>query len=302
MPLISEWKGTPVAFASLSDKLSRENIAGALAKSFDDGMVALDKEKDPSGFFHVSDLGKCLRSLYYKRMGKKEFPINVRRKFEAGKDFGQRAVRFVRASGKLFGSAFCYNCKKMYESCVLPKVCDCGCIDLCYCETGVKRTDRKLSGKIDFFVQHRGKAVIVEAKSASTYYRLNNRKNVRDKLSAHIHQGNAYLGVVRGFLRAAERGEGKDKKYFFYADNTGVVLDKLALAQSVHLDSFLLMYEDKNSNDIYPYEFEYDHSMYIDDMVRVKEFFGCLKSGKPPEREQGDLECKYCDYTHECKR
>lgn len=258
-----------------------------------------ERERPDSGSFHISRLGNCLRELYYARFDPIPFEASTLKKFRAGVDTGQRVVDYLRRGKALYGLSYCLACGWHTTEPDVVSVCkNCnGAVG--YPEIGIRDVSigDSLSGKMDALVIGPESRVFVsEIKAASVYYKVDKRQNVEQKLRPHIQQGNMYLGLLRRFRRLLEKGI--DPRILFYEDRGGECLDGKLLTQRISLDSFALIYEDKNSMDNFVHEFEYDHEMYLEDRARVKLFFDCVAARKLPPREMS--KCRYCDYQERC--
>lgn len=259
-----------------------------------------ERERPPSGSFHISALGKCLRQTYYARFKPEPVGSSLAKKFRAGVDAGQRVADYLRRAERLFGLAVCRECEWRMESLGRVTSCqNCGSTELIYPEIGIRdlSISGSLSGKMDVLViGPKQRLYVGEVKSASTNYKVEKRANVEAKLMPHIQQGNAYVGILRRYMRLLARGE--DPKVLFYEDHSGLVVDGRALAELMDLTSFVLIYEDKNTMETYAHEFVYDHDMYLRDRKRVVQYFDYVARRVLPPREK--IGCRYCYYRELC--
>ena len=291
-------------FKKLTKSLNNKPVVVFVQKALDEGVILLDKERThvPSGFFNVSDLGYCMRQVYYRHTAKNDFPVNLLKKFGAGIDAGQRVVKFLQRAGILYGSYVCRSCAAHNTNCEIPTTCGCdqGHGGIVYSELSIRNTKRKISGKVDLFVK-KDKVWLAEVKSASTYYKLMDKKSVAAKLGHNIQQTNMYMGMIRSHLRTIDKGR---KTPFLFTDTeTGALINGTTLGRGMNTESFLMIYEDKNSSEHYVHEFGYDHGMYLKDLEHVESFYKYLEAKKRPPRRLEDLKnCKYCDYVALCNQ
>lgn len=284
----------------LADKLKIKDASKALVDVLESGVkkIELNERQEPSGFFRVSDIGYCLRNIYYRRIVEKEFGANLLFLFEAGKDAGKRVVKYTQAENKLFGQFVCAVCGKFYSNCAMYDKCPaCGASRMKYCETGIRYFNRKIGGRIDLFFNY-DKPVLVEVKSASTHYKLGDKKKIEEQLGHNIHQGNTYLGLLRSYLRSVEKKDGK--KFLFYEADYGHTFDGLVLCERLEKDYFLLLYEDRNACRYYSHKMYYDHNMYLEDLKSIKSFFEYWDNKELPPKDVERKRCKYCDFAQKC--
>lgn len=269
--------------------------------SMNKGCIAWNKEREHplTGSFHVSSLGKCLRKIYYSNRIEAEFPPNVLKKFWDGVDSGLQITTALQKADSLVG---CLYCKKCNTSMIgRAKHCySCGAF-LTYSELAIKDFsvgEKGLSGKVDAFYQsaERGRNIyVVEAKTATTYYKPQERSSIDKFMPEHIHQGNAYLGMIRKHLRY--RDNNKESPIAFINSDLEEAIDVLPFIDSINLDYFILLYKDKNTSENYAHRITYNPDMFKDDLDRVKYFFS-LKG--LPEKEVTKKNCRYCDFIDLC--
>lgn len=287
-------------FKKLVKSVNTRPKAEFVRKALDKGVVLLDKERIHvrSGFFNVSNLGYCLRQIYFQHTDAVSAPPGLLKKFGAGVDAGQRIVRMLRKADILFGSYVCSGCHSTGTLCDIPSRRCCEQGDFIYSELSIRNTERKISGKVDLFVRYNNKVILGEVKSASTYYKLMDKKNIEKKLGHNVQQANMYVGMIRSHLRAVEKGR---KSPFLFTDvETGTVLCGSRLGKQMDTSSFLMIYEDKNSNENYVHEFPYDHDMYLKDLEHVKVFYQYVDEKRRPPKPEDTSKCKYCDYIERC--
>lgn len=287
-------------FKQLLSKLKKRKVVPFVTEALDRGVALLNEDRvhERSGYFNVSDLGYCLRQIYFRHTEPEAFEPRLLKIFASGVDGGQRAVAFLRRAGVLFGASVCPTCGTLYCNMTPPDTCGCGTTPL-YSEVGIRNHKARISGKVDLFVQH-DNVILVEVKQASTYYRLEKKQNIIDKLHRNVEQANMYVGMIRAHLRAVDKK--KTSPYFFFESLHGEVIDGYALGKKMDTSKFILLYEDKNSCQHYPHEFSYDHELYKSGMRRIKEFFKYLDASELPPKEPDGKNCKYCDYVKECNK
>jgi CRISPR/Cas system-associated exonuclease Cas4 (RecB family) len=290
-------------FKKLGKALKLRPAVAFVQKALDDGVKRLDAERQhtPSGFFNVSDFGYCLRQVYFRHTAKSPFPPGLLKKFGAGVDAGQRVVRCLQKAEILYGSYYCASCGRYNANCVIPATCGCdqGQGGIVYSELGIRNLKRKISGKVDVFVQH-SKVILGEVKSASTYYKLMDKKNIALKLRHNIQQANMYVGMIRSHLRNVEKG--RESPFVFTDTGTGALINGATLGRAMDTSLFLMIYEDKNTSEHHVHEFAYDHNMYLEDIETVKSFYKFLEAKTRPPKPSDTKQCKYCDYVDLCNQ
>ncbi len=290
-----------MSFHKLRRKLQKTKrpISEQILESYDEGVLLWDKEREhtPSGSFHVSDLGSCLREVYYKRHIRQVFKVETLKKFWVGVDGGQRMVdAFIKAKS-IFGYFYCSSCGVSYPTTNLT-ICPQCHKPLTYSEIGIRDLSvggKGLSGKVDLFYDNSKELFVVECKTATTYYKPSKRESVDKYMPKHKHQGNAYLGMLRKHLRYLTTHK-KSPIEFVDADN-GEIFDPVKLTKRLNLDTYLLFYEDKNTSDTFAHPFTYDPDMFKEDEQKVRNFFS-LRS--MPAREASTKNCKYCSFAIPC--
>jgi len=297
MRVVKRIKPDNTFLSEFGNEVKSTSLPGFLLDSLNKGVKNLDGNKKGSGNFYISELGYCLRQTYFKKLYPFDKPPALLMKFAAGTDSGVRVVKFLQSAQVLFGSAYC-ACGEHVTSCVVPDSCsECG-KRMYYSELGITDLTRKISGKVDSMIYFKGRAYLVESKSSSTYYKLHDRKSILKHLGHNIHQGNMYLGLIRAYARQLEKKEVVNKIIFFDSD-LGTVLDGLSIYPRMSLDSFVMLYEDRNTNVFNPHVFNYDHEMYKSDIKRVRLFFAHKETQTPPPKE--GTSCKFCDYMDRCR-
>ena len=290
-----------MSFSKLSKRLrvKKKSISESILDSYNEGVIAWNKEREhaPSGSFHVSDLGSCLREVYYKRHIKQVFEPATLKKFWVGVDGGQRMVDAFKKSNNLFGYFYCISCGYSSPTTAISKCPNCG--GSCnYAETGLRDLSvggNGLSGKVDIFYFDGKQIYVTEVKTATTYYKPKDRASVMKYMPKHFHQANTYLGIIRKHMRYLAKGM-KSPIEFVDADN-GEMFNPEKLTSLLNLDSFILFYEDKNTSETYAHTFTYDPDMFKEDVSQVKKFFS---TEGMPAREASTKNCKYCSFVEPC--
>lgn len=285
-------------FKNLKNVLKTKPLVKFVISQLDKGVTALDADRThvSSGYFNVSDLGYCLRQVYYRHTTPIIFPPRVLKKFFAGSDAGQRAVNILRRAGVLFGNSVCKQCGTVYTNMTPPSSCGCGSMPV-YSELGIRNNVRRISGKVDLFIK-KDKVILTEVKSASTYYRLEKVEKIKENLLHNVQQANMYIGMIRSHMRYVDKK--KKSPFIFFEAEGGSLVSGYELGKMMDTGVFLMLYEDKNSSEHHPHEFKYDHDMYLNDLKHVKKFYEYLDAKKLPPKEHNAKKCKYCDYFEVC--
>jgi hypothetical protein len=261
--------------------------------------------------FPISSLGRCLRSSYYDHFDPPVHEARVLKLFRGGTDTGQRVVDYVFRSGRLWGVYHCRACKHYSELPAVITCCqECGSKDLVFPEIGIRDLSigKSLSGKMDLLFLNKGMVHVTEVKAVSSNYNVKGlqkggkvsralgRDNVVKKMRGYLQQGNMYLGLLRRYRRLQEKG--KEPQIVFYEDFAGTIMSGVDITAQMNMDSFALLFEDKNTLANVVHEFDYDHEMYLADRARVKSFFDYVAQRKLPPREK--LNCHFCDHRERC--
>lgn len=298
-------------FKQLLAKLEQppQTLEGVILKAVDDGTLNWrdqDRTRPPSLSFNVGSLGRCLRQSYYARLEPPKFSTSTLRKFRAGTDTAQRVLDYLVRAGRYYGFYRCNHCSFLSPSLTIPTRCEkCSSNDMSFPEIGIRDVSigDSLSGKMDLFVVGpTGRRFVGEIKAVSSNYRINGKKDSRKRLvkslRGYIQQANMYVGLLRRLQRLLHKG--KDPKIILYEDHLGQTLAPETVLEGLDTTSFALLCEDKNSCDVHPFEFIYDHDMYLQDRQRVKDFFGYVAREELPPREK--LGCYFCDFKERCNR
>lgn len=275
---------------------------GVLSWNTRRGMMDYDvipRDKSPRhDFFYISDLGYCPRMVFLRQEEKPEVAFLL--KCIVGDVCETKTIELLQRGKILYGLGLCRKCAKEFEG-VIPPKCKCGGV-IRYCPIGIRNSFHSLAGRIDFFISLGDRFVLVESKTASTYYKLAVREKVVEFFPQHHCQANMYLGQIRRFLRL--RTKGKDTTEFtFYNVSTGENLGHEGMERffgKMELGRYCLLYEDKNASSYHPHLFDYSASKLKENLSDVRKYRVAAELEKYPEARPNPKVCKWCGSKEEC--
>lgn len=261
---------------------------GAILANHDEDKRQKEKRRK---FFSGSNIGYCIRQLYYKKMKeeeKKEGEPGFLKKVNFGSKLHELYQDYLQHSGHLFGNWYCKYCQKITGPSYSPTDrCDCERAPVGklpkYSELSIIHPKLRVAGHPDGFVKIDKKLVLIEIKTISPYRKIGDSiDNVKKYVPEHIRQANFYSGLLQDEATMFEEGT---KDLFLSLFNS---------------DYYLLVYSDKGSDETIPYRFNFNPTLFEDDKERVRKYWKALKEQTPPDAEPGMGGCKYCRFIDDC--